>query len=110
MISTLGTEGFFTWEAIATFAGACSATAIITQGLKLLTDKLPMHVPPRLISYIIAVLLLCAATFFTGSSSVESYILCFVNGCAVALASNGTYELASDITRQLKGDKNEDNT
>ncbi len=106
----MSTEGFFTWEAIATFAGACSAATVITQGLKLLTDKLPLRIPPRLISYIVAVLLLCAATFFTGSSSVEAYILCFVNGCAVALASNGTYELASDITRQIKGGKNEDNT
>lgn len=106
----MGTEGFFTWEAIATFAGACSVTAVITQGVKLLTNKLPMHIPPRLISYIIAVLLLCTATFFTGSSSVEAYILCFVNGCTVALASNGTYGLASDITKQIKGDKNEDNT
>lgn len=100
---------FLTWEGIATFAGACTATAIITQGVKALADRFSWRLSARCISYCTSLLLLCGATFFSGVFELEAYVLCFVNAAAVALASNGGYDLAHKVTQESE-EEYEDNS
>ena len=57
------TNEFFTWAVLLTYAGATLATSLVTQLIKGVgfIDK----IPTRLTSYIIALVVLVAATFFT---------------------------------------------
>ena len=81
---------FFTWASLGTYAGAVLATTIITQLLKGISvfDKLPT----RIFSYIIAVIVLLAATIFGGAVNVSAVALCFVNAAVVSLAANGAFD------------------
>lgn len=81
---------FFTWTTLATYAGATLATSLITQLIKGLgfIDK----IPTRITSYAIALVVLLAATFFTGGLTLESGVLCVVNAVVVSLASNGAFD------------------
>lgn len=81
---------FFTWNSLASYAGATLATAVITQALKGVgfIDRLPT----RLFSYIVAVVLLVAATLFLGEASVSALALCLINGAVVSLAANGAFD------------------
>ena len=58
------TNEFFTWAVLLTYAGATLATSLVTQLIKGVgfIDK----IPTRLTSYVIALVVLIAATFFTG--------------------------------------------
>jgi len=78
---------FFTWKILATFAGSALATGIITQFSKDLFKKLPT----QWLSYIISVIILFAATYFTGALTASSAALVPFNAILVALASNGAY-------------------
>lgn len=73
-----------------TYAGATLATSLITQLIKGLgfIDK----IPTRITSYAIALVVLIAATFFTGGLTLESGVLCVVNAVVVSLASNGAFD------------------
>ena len=81
---------FFTWAVLLTYAGATLATSLITQLIKGLgfIDK----IPTRITSYAIALVVLIAATFFTGGLTLESGVLCVVNAVVVSLASNGVFD------------------
>ena len=81
---------FFTWTTIATYAGATLATSLITQLIKGLgfIDK----IPTRITSYAIALVVLLAATFFTGGLTLEAGALCVINAVVVSLASNGAFD------------------
>lgn len=93
---------FFTWTALATYSGATLATGFFTQILKGMgfIDK----IPTRVISYVIAVLVLLAATLFTGSFTAGNAVLCLVNAAVVSLASNGAYD-AVTLVRGAPSDK-----
>ena len=54
----------FTWQYIATIAGATAATLLIVQLLKLPLDKV-WKIPTRIWVYIIALILMLAAALFT---------------------------------------------
>ena len=84
------TNEFFTWAGLLTYAGATLATSLITQLIKGLgfIDK----IPTRITSYVIALVVLLAATFFTGGLTLESGVLCVVNAVVVSLASNGAFD------------------
>lgn len=84
------TNEFFTWAVLLTYAGATLATSLITQLIKGLgfIDK----IPTRITSYVIALVVLLAATFFTGGLTLESGVLCVVNAVVVSLASNGAFD------------------
>ena len=84
------TNEFFTWAVLLTYAGATLATSLITQLIKGLgfIDK----IPTRITSYAIALVVLLAATFFTGGLTLESGVLCVVNAVVVSLASNGAFD------------------
>ena len=84
------TNEFFTWAALLTYAGATLATSLVTQLIKGLgfIDK----IPTRITSYAIALVVLLAATFFTGGLTLEAGALCVINAVVVSLAANGAYD------------------
>ena len=82
----------FTWEYLATIAGATAATLLIVQQLKLPLDKL-WKIPTRIWVYLIALILMLLATVFTTGLSVETALLTAVNAVIVALAAMGAYDL-----------------
>lgn len=81
---------FFTWANLATYSGALLATGFFTQLLKGVgfIDK----IPTRLTSYVIAVIIMLAGTFFMGNFTASNAVLCLVNAVVVSLASNGAYD------------------
>ena len=89
---------FFTWEMLATYAGAVLATALIVQ----LTKGIGFidTIPTRIYSYAIAVIVLLLATFFTGTMSWSQGALCLINAVVVSLASNGAFDAVA-----AKGDE-----
>ena len=84
------TNEFFTWTMLLTYAGATLATSLVTQLIKGVgfIDK----IPTRLTSYVIALVVLIAATFFTGGLTLETGALCVINAVVVSLAANGAYD------------------
>lgn len=84
---------FFSWQTLATFAGCSAATAIITQFLKSSFQKLPT----QWLSYIIAAVILYAATYFTGALTGASAAIIPLNSILVALASNGAYSAVQRV-------------
>lgn len=89
-------DEFFTWAMLATYAGATVATGAVTQFLKGVFAKLPTQI----LSYLIALVVLLAATFFTEALTLESGILCAVNAVVVSLASNGAYEAIQRVGKK----------
>lgn len=83
-------QDFFTWASLLTYAGAVLATTLVTQLLKGVgfIDR----IPTRVFAYIVALIILIAATYFTGGFNGESIALCFVNAVVVALAANGAFD------------------
>ena len=82
----------FTWEYLATIAGATTGTLLIVQLLKLPLDRL-WKIPTRIWVYLIALILTLLATVFTGGLNVETAILTAINAVIVALAAMGAYDL-----------------
>lgn len=82
----------FTWEYLATIAGATVATVLIVQMLKLPLDRV-WKLPTRIVVYFISLIILLLATLFTSGLTVQSGILTAFNAVIVALASMGAYEI-----------------
>lgn len=89
----------FTWEYLATIAGATVATVLIVQMLKLPLDRV-WKIPTRIVVYFIAMVILLLATQFTAGLNVQNGILTAVNAVIVALAAMGAYEVTF---RKLEG-------
>ena len=89
---------FFTWTTLATYAGATAAVGLITQLIKGLgfIDK----IPTRITSYAIALVVLLAATFFTGGLTLEAGALCVINAVVVSLAANGAYDALAGVPKK----------
>ena len=81
----------FTWEYLATIAGATVATMLIVQLLKLPLDKV-WHIPTRIVAYIIALIIMLLATHFTIGLTWSNACLAALNSVIVALAAMGGYE------------------
>ena len=93
----------FTWEQLATIAGATAAVVLIVQFLKLPLDKV-WKIPTRIVVYIMALVILLIATAFNTGLTPQSAILTAVNAFIVALSAMGAYELTFkryDIKREL---------
>lgn len=82
----------FTWEYLATIAGATLATLLIVQLLKFPLDKV-WKIPTRIVVYVIALIILMLATAFTSGLTLQSGLLTAVNAVIVALAAMGAYEV-----------------
>lgn len=81
---------FFTWQTLATYAGATAATAVFTQLFKGL--GFIAKIPTQIFSYIIALVILVAATLASPGWAWADLALCLLNAAVVSLASNGAYE------------------
>ena len=82
----------FTWEYLATIAGATLATTLIVQLLKLPLDKV-WKIPTRIVVYFIALVILLLATAFTIGLNLNNGLLTAFNAVIVALAAMGAYEI-----------------
>ena len=82
----------FSWEQLATIAGATLATMLIVQLLKLPLDKV-WKIPTRIIVYVIALIISLLATQFTVGLTLQNGLLTAVNAVIVALAAMGGYEV-----------------
>ena len=89
----------FTWEYLATIAGATVATLLIVQLLKLPLDKV-WKIPTRIWAYVIALIILLLATQFTVGLTLNNARLTAINAVIVALAAMGAYEITF---RKLEG-------
>lgn len=81
-------DQFFSWEMLATLAGAAAATGIVTQLLKDALKKMPT----QLLSYIIALVILAAATAATGAAADwTGWAILPLNAVIVSLSANGAF-------------------
>lgn len=85
---------FFTWQFLATFAGATAATSLLTQWLKTPLKKLPT----QWLSYIIAAGVLILATMATKwGAPWQEWVLIPFNAVIVSLSSNGAYSVIERV-------------
>lgn len=82
----------FSWEQLATIAGATTATLLIVQLLKLPLDKV-WKIPTRIVAYVIALIIMIVATAFTVGLTWSNAGLAAINAVIVALAAMGAYEV-----------------
>ena len=82
----------FSWEQLATIAGAALATMLIVQLLKLPLDKV-WKIPTRIIVFLIAACVMLLATYFTQGLSWNTALLTLLNAVIAALTAMGGYEL-----------------
>lgn len=83
----------FTWDYLASAAGATAFVTIVTQLVK--NAPLIKKIPTQLVSYIVSLLVMFAASFFTGSLTGPSAALIPLNAVVVMLAANGAYDTVS---------------
>ena len=82
----------FSWEQLATIAGAALATMLIVQLLKLPLDKV-WKIPTRIIVFLIAAAVMLLATYFTQGLSWNTALLTLLNAVIAALTAMGGYEM-----------------
>lgn len=82
----------FSWEQLATIAGAALATMLIVQLLKLPLDKV-WKIPTRIIVFLIAAAVMLLATYFTQGLTWNTALLTLLNAVIAALTAMGGYEL-----------------
>ena len=88
---------FFTWEVLATFAGASVATAVITQFIKKSIDE----IPTQIVSYVVALIVMLVATVATGTDGWRDLAIVPLNAVIVSVAANGEF----GVVNRIKGDK-----
>ena len=93
-------DQFFTWEMLATYAGATAVTALVTQLFK--NVGWIKKVPTRVLSYVIAAVILLVATYFVSGFVLDKAALCFVNAVVVAFASNGAFDAMTNKSKEAK--------
>ena len=82
----------FTWEYLATIAGATAAVLLIVQFLKFPLDKV-WKIPTRILVYAIALIIVLLATYFTAGLTVENGVMCALNAFMVSVSAYGAYEI-----------------
>ena len=92
---------FFDWNMLLTFGGAALAVSVLTQ----LSKEIPVvrRIPTQLWSYLLSLLVLLAANYFTGGLNTSAAALTLINAALISLASNGGYEAISRIKEGLTG-------
>lgn len=93
----------FSWEQLASIAGAALATLLIVQLLKLPLDKV-WKIPTRIVVYVIALIIMILATHFTTGLTWSNLGLSALNAVIVALTAMGGYEMTF---RKIDGAKHE---
>lgn len=87
---------FTTWTYLATYGGVLAAVLAITQATKGL--GFVKKIPTCIWSYILALIILYPATYFTGQLTLDNAALILVNGVFVSLAANGGFDAAKRAT------------
>ena len=82
----------FTWQDLASIAGAAAFTLLVVQFLKAPLDKI-WKIPTRVFAYIIALLTMLVATAFTTGLDIQTALLAVVNAFIAALTAYGAYEV-----------------
>ena len=82
----------FTWQYLASIAGAAAFTLLVVQFLKAPLDKI-WKIPTRVFAYIIALLTMLVATAFTTGLDIQAALLAVVNAFIAALTAYGAYEV-----------------
>lgn len=85
------------WSTLGTLAGATAAVLLITQYIKPLLPK----IDTRLIAWILAIIVLEAATAISGGVA-QDYILAVLNSVLVASASMGAYQMTFSASDEAK--------
>lgn len=80
---------FFTWELLATYAGAVTAVGGLTQLIK--NSAILKKIPTQLVSYLLALSILIAAEAVRSTLTFSSCALSLINAAFISLASNGAY-------------------
>ena len=93
---------FFSWEILATYAGACTAVGLVTY----FVDKLFKNIPTQVVAYFVALVVLILANLFTGGLTVSTGVLCVFNA---VLVCSGTSGVISGVKRIVNG-KTEENS
>ena len=83
----------YTWQMLATTAGATAATLLVVQYLKDLIDRV-VHVPTRLLVLLIASAITILAHAFTVGIAWPDIPLLLLNSFMVSFAAMGAYETA----------------
>ena len=86
---------FVTWVNLATYGGALAMVLVLTQA----TKELPFvsKLPTQLWSYILSLVVLLAATYFTSTLTASSIGLAVFNAAIISMAANGGYEAISRV-------------
>ena len=82
----------FTWEQLVTIGGATLAVLLIVQLFKFPLDKI-WKIPTRIVVYVISLVVIELATYFTTGLTVSSAILNVFNALIITLSAMGAYEL-----------------
>ena len=82
----------YTWQYLATILGATAGTLLVVQVCKFPLDKI-WKIPTRFVVYVIALIIIETATYFTSGLDVSTAILNILNAGVVCLAAMGAYEL-----------------
>lgn len=94
-------NNFLTWDFLLTFAGCATATALFTEMIKGMFEKLPSKVY-QLVSYFIALIILVVAQIATHRlSGWDVAALDLFNAAVVSLASNGGYDLIHNAVKPI---------
>ena len=96
----------FSWEQLATIAGAALATMLIVQLLKLPLDKV-WKIPTRIIVFFISAVVMLLATYFTQGLTWNTALLTILNAVVAALTAMGGYELTFAKIEERKKAKEE---
>jgi hypothetical protein len=83
-------DSFFTWPTLLTVSGAAAATAYIVQFLK--NFSFFKKVNSQLVSFVVALLILTAATYFTGKLTPDTAGMIPISAIVVCFAANGAYD------------------
>ena len=81
------------WDQLATIAGCAMMTMLIVQLLKLPLDKV-WKIPTRIIVFVISLVIMLLATYFTKGLTGATAMLTVFNAVISALTAMGGYELS----------------
>lgn len=96
---------FFTWDYLATFAGALAVVVLLTQMFK--DMGVLQKVPTQLVSWIIAYVVILLAQIFTNTICAQNAVLALFNSAMVSLAANGGFDAIKRIFAHSSEDENE---
>ena len=82
----------FTWQYLASIAGAAAFTLLVVQFFKVPLDKV-WKIPTRVLAYVIALIVMLVATAFTSGLTLKTALLAAVNALIAALTAMGGYEV-----------------